>query len=109
MAAADVVVIPSVAEAFGLVVTEALYLGSPVVAAKTGGIPEIVQDQVDGLLVPPASPDALANAIIRLLQDELLLQRLSGAGRQKVIREFSFECMVRQYESLYEQLLGATN
>src|SRR3989442_6203271 len=53
MAAADLVVLPSVAEAFGLVLTESLYLGTPVVATRAGGIPEIVDDGVDGLLVPP--------------------------------------------------------
>ena len=56
MAAADLLVLPSLAEAFGLALTEAMYLGTPVVASRVGGIPEIVRDGVDGLLVPPGSP-----------------------------------------------------
>ena len=63
MAAADLVVLPSVAEAFGLVLTEALYLGTPVVATRVGGIPEIISDGIDGVLVPPANSEALAKTI----------------------------------------------
>ncbi len=105
MAAADVVVLASVAEAFGLVLTEALYLNKPVVATRAGGIPEIVQDGVDGLLVPPASPEALSDAIVELMQNPQLRHRLANAGREKVLGRFSFEQMIRQYEEVYEELL----
>src|SRR5262249_40268013 len=83
MAAADLVVLPSVAEAFGIVLTEALYLGTPVVASNVGGIPEIVTDGIDGVLVPPADSDALAGAIATLLQDPERRQRLGGARRRE--------------------------
>ena len=105
MAAADLVVLPSVAEAFGLVLAEALYLGTPVVASRVGGIPEIVDDGIDGVLVPPADSGALADAIVRLLNDGQERQRLAGAGREKVRGRFSFEQMARGYEQLYERLL----
>jgi glycosyltransferase involved in cell wall biosynthesis len=105
MAAADLVVLPSVAEAFGLVLAEALYLGTPVVASRVGGIPEIVDDGVDGVLVPPADSGALADAIVGLLTDGQERQRLAGAGREKVRGRFSFEQMARGYEQLYERLL----
>lgn len=105
MAAADLVVLPSVAEAFGLVLAEALYLGTPVVASRVGGIPEIVDDGIDGVLVPPADSGALADAIVRLLNDGQERQRLAGAGREKVRGRFSFEQMARGYERLYERLL----
>jgi glycosyltransferase involved in cell wall biosynthesis len=105
MAAADLVVLPSVAEAFGLVLAEALYLGTPVVASRVGGIPEIVDDGVDGVLVPPADSGALADAIVRLLTDGQERKRLAGAGREKVRGRFSFEQMTRSYEELYERLL----
>lgn len=105
MAAADLVVLASVAEAFGLVLTEALYLGTPIVATRVGGIPEIVTDRADGLLVPPASAEALAEAIARLVEDEPLRRRLAGAGHDKVVRTFAFERMVRRYESYYQGLL----
>lgn len=105
MAAADVITLASVAEAFGLVITEAMYLDKPVVATRVGGVPEIIEDGVDGLLVPPASAEALAGAIIRVLCDEALCRRLSGAGKDKVSQQFSFERMVRQYEEVYRELL----
>lgn len=106
MAAADLVVLPSVAEAFGLVLTEALYLGTPIVATRAGGIPEIVDDGVDGILVPPADSGALADAIEKLIRDPGRRQALVGKGRQKVRDRFSFTHMVRQYESVYSELIG---
>jgi glycosyltransferase involved in cell wall biosynthesis len=102
--AADLVVLPSVAEAFGLVLAEALYLGKAVVATRVGGIPEIVADGIDGVLVPPADPEGLAHAIARLLDDPAALRRLSGAGAERVKREFSFETMMRRYEEIYVRL-----
>ena len=109
MSAADIVVLPSVAEAFGLVLTEALYLGTPVVATRVGGIPEIIDDGVDGILVPPANPEALGGAILNLLEDEDLRKSMGGRGRDKVIDKFQFNTMVRAYEGVYEELLkGST-
>ena len=104
MAACDVLVLPSMAEAFGLVAAEALYLGVPVVASRVGGIPEIVDDGLDGLLVPPGDESELANALVRVLTDPELHRRLAGAGREKIAARFSFDAMVRQYESIYDAL-----
>jgi glycosyltransferase involved in cell wall biosynthesis len=104
MAVADLVVLPSVAEAFGLVVAEALYLGTPVVATRVGGIPEIVDDGLDGVLVPPADSAALAAAVSSLLRDPERRHRLAAAGRAKVVARFRFEDMVRAYERIYEEL-----
>jgi glycosyltransferase involved in cell wall biosynthesis len=104
MAACHVLVLPSRAEAFGLVAAEALYLGVPVVASRVGGIPEIVDDGLDGLLVPPGDEDALAGALVRVLTEAPLHRRLAGAGREKIVARFSFETMVRQYESIYDDL-----
>lgn len=104
ISAADVLVLPSLAEAFGLVAAEALYLGVPVVASRVGGIPEIVDDGVDGLLVPPGDANALSAALLRVLADESLCSRLRGAGREKVAARFSFETMVRRYEAEYDAL-----
>lgn len=108
MAAADLVVLPSVAEAFGLVLTEALYIGTPVVATRAGGIPEIVTEGVDGVLVPPADSHALAGAIVDLLTDEYLQKKMAGAGREKVLNRFRFEDMVRAYEAIYEGVASNT-
>jgi glycosyltransferase involved in cell wall biosynthesis len=105
MAAADLVVLPSVAEAFGIAVAEALYVGTPVVATTVGGIPEIVDDGVDGVLVPPAEDEALAEAIAELLTDPARRAEMAGAGRDKVTTQFSFETMVREYERIYDAAL----
>jgi glycosyltransferase involved in cell wall biosynthesis len=107
IAAADLLILPSLAEAFGLVLTEALYLGTPIVASGVGGIPEIVSDGVDGVLVPAADSSALADAIVRLLEDSAERDRLAGAGRDRVIKRFRFEEMVRSYEVIYTNAAGA--
>ena len=108
MTAADVVVLPSVAEAFGLVVAEAIYLGKPVVATRVGGIPEIVEDGVDGVLVPPADPRSLAAALAPLIDDADRRERIGGAGIARVRRQFSFETMIKDYEAIYEALASAS-
>ena len=104
--AADLVVLPSVAEAFGLVLTEAIYLGTPVVATRVGGIPEIVDDGVNGDLVAAADSASLANAIVDLLNDPKRRRQMAGSGREKVLRRFNFEDMVRRYEAIYEEALS---
>lgn len=103
MLASDLVVLPSVAEAFGYVLVEALYLGVPVVSTKVGGIPEIVDDGADGLLVPPADAPALESAVERLLVDSASRTRIAGAGRDKVVKRFSADAMMRGYEAVYER------
>lgn len=101
MAAADLVILPSAAEAFGLVLTEALYLGTPVVASRVGGIPEIVDDGEDGILVPAEDSTALADAIAGLLNDDDRRRSMAGRGREKVMNRFDFKGMVRSYEGVY--------
>ena len=106
MAAADLFVLPSVAEAFGLVLAEAIYLGTPVVATQVGGIPEIVEDGVDGVLVSPADEQALADTIADLLNDPVRRRQMSGVGGDKILSKFRFEDMVHSYEAIYRQLDG---
>lgn len=104
LAASDVVVLPSVAEGFGLVAAEAMALGCAVVATRVGGIPEVVEDGVSGILVPPASPDHLADAVLALLKDPDRRRDLGIAGRSRVEKYFRFATMMRRYEALYEDL-----
>lgn len=104
IAASDVLVLPSLSEAFGLVLAEALYLGVPVVASRVGGIPEIVDDGVDGLLVPPGDDAALARSLVQLFVDHEHRRRLGGAGREKIASRFGFREMVGAYERLYDEL-----
>jgi glycosyltransferase involved in cell wall biosynthesis len=88
--AADLCVVPSVwAEAFGLAVLEAMADGRAVVATRVGGIPEIVEDGVSGVLVPPGDADALAGAMRRLLDDPTLAARLGAAARVRARTQFA--------------------
>jgi len=102
-AALDVAVLPSYREAQGLTILEAMALSRPVVASNVGGIPEMVEDGVTGLLVPPHQPEPLAEAIVRLLRDHPLADTLARAGHDLVHRRFCVEAMVHAIEDLYEE------
>jgi glycosyltransferase involved in cell wall biosynthesis len=102
MASASVMIVPSRSEPFGLVAAEAEVFGRAIVASATGGLAEIVQDGVTGLLVPPDDAPALAAALRRLVSNPGLRRRLGTAARKHATREFSPEAMVRKYTSLYE-------
>ncbi len=99
----SLLVLPSLAESFGQVLTEAMSLGKPVVAAKTGGIPEVVADGETGILVPPRNPSTLAAAISRILMNPVWACAMGNAGRRRVDR-FSYDSMVRGYESVYTEI-----
>jgi glycosyltransferase involved in cell wall biosynthesis len=101
-AALDVAVLPSYREALGLTVLEAMALSRPVVASNVGGIPEMIDDGVTGLLVPPRDPEALAAAIVRLLRDHPLADTLARAGHDLVHERFCIELMVRAVEQIYD-------
>jgi len=104
--AADVVVIPSTwPEPFGLVALEAMRAGRVVVASAHGGILEIVEDEVSGLLVPPGDVAALSGAIGRVLDDPMLMARIGSAARDRARTAFSVERMVDQMEHEYLDLL----
>jgi glycosyltransferase involved in cell wall biosynthesis len=98
MNALDVLVFPSTMEGFGLVAVEAMAAGVPVVAARAAALPEVVEHEAEGLLVPPGDAGALAAAVERLVGDAGLRQRLGDAGRRRVERDFSDERMVDRYE-----------
>src|SRR4029077_21111951 len=90
-------------EALGLVVLEAMALSRPVVASNVGGIPEMVEHERSGLLVPPHDPEALADAIVRLLLDHPLADMLARAGHDLVHERFCLERMVQAVETLYDE------
>lgn len=107
MAACDLFVLPSVAESFGLVLAEALYLGKPVVATSVGGIPEIVDDGIDGCLVPPGDAQALSEIMEKYLHGIVRLPGIGEAAVAKVRARFDFQQMLRKYEAVYERVLDA--
>lgn len=101
---ARLTVLPSEYEAFGLVLLESLAAGTPVVASRVGGIPEFVEDGKAGLLVPPKSPAALAEAIGRLWSDRDLARRLGEYGRDHVVPRYSWDGLVDRLDSLYREV-----
>lgn len=105
MVASDVFVLASVAESFGLVLAEALYLGLPVVATRVGGIPEIVDDGIDGRLVTPEDPVALSKAMEASIRGGVRLPGQGAPAVRKVRERFDFERMLRAYEAVYERAL----
>ena len=105
MAAADVLVVPSINEGMGRVVLEAGAVGTPVVASDVGGIPEVLRDSVTGVLVPPESPESIARVLVALAGSPERLERMGIASRAHVIPAFGLERMVEQIEALYEEVL----
>ena len=105
LAVMDVLVLPSLYEGLPNAVLEAMAAGKPVIATRVGGTPEAVEDGVTGLLVPPRDPEALAEAIIALLQDQERAEAMGRAGRARVEKHFSVERMVQETEALYEELI----
>jgi L-malate glycosyltransferase len=105
MAAADVFVMPSVMEGLCTSILDALLLERPVVAARAGGMPEVVADGVTGFLVPPKDPEALAAAIVRALREPETAARLARAGRERVLREFTADAMVEGTLRVYRELV----
>ncbi|MEM2870080.1 MAG: glycogen synthase [Thermoplasmata archaeon] len=103
---ASVSVTPSLYEPFGLVVLEAMACGSPVVASRVGGIPEIVEDGRSGFLVPPGDSRALAEAVSRLLGDEELRERFARRARERVERRFTWDIAARKTLDIYRRLCG---
>jgi glycosyltransferase involved in cell wall biosynthesis len=102
-AALDVAVLPSYREAQGLSVLEAMALGRPVIASRVGGIPEMIEDGVSGLLVEPHDCDALAAGIVRLLTDHPLADMIAHRGHELVHDRFCIELMVHSISDLYDQ------
>ena len=101
MAKADVVVVPSRYEPFGIVCLEAWASGTPLVATNRGGPADFVTDGVDGLLVDPEDVEALAERIRRVLRDGGLADALAAAGRRRV-QDFSWSRVTDAYRSIYE-------
>ena len=91
-------VLPSVSEGFPQVILEAMACGLPVVASATGGIPEIVEDGVTGLLVPPRSPKSLAQSLAKILSDDQARIAMAKRAREKVEQSYSLEHVVRMTE-----------
>ena len=108
LASADVAVVPSREEGQGIAALEAMGAGAPVVASRTGGLPETVVDGETGFLVKPGDPAALADAVLRVLSDEALGARMGQAGRRRAESEFNLDLMLDSLAALYSRLAPST-
>jgi glycosyltransferase involved in cell wall biosynthesis len=105
LARASLSVLPSLTEGISLTLLEAMARGLPVVATRVGGNPEVVVDGETGILVPPASPEDMARAILRVYGDPGLGRRMGAAARRRVESYFDARRMVGRYEELYFETL----
>ena len=106
LAAADAFVLSSRWEGNPLSVMEAMAAGKPVIATTVGGVPELVQDRVSGVLVPPENVEALAEAMLKLAGDADLRRQLGQEAFRQAKERFDVSVMVQRYGTLYERLLG---
>ena len=107
-AAADIFVIPSQQDNLPNTAMEALAVGTPVVGYRVGGIPDMVQDGVNGLLAAPGDVAGLARAMALLLNDPVLWAACSGAARESVVRRYSPQVVTSAYRALYSECGGRT-
>jgi glycosyltransferase involved in cell wall biosynthesis len=103
----DVAVLPSNYEGSPLTILEYMAGAAPIVATAVGGVPELIEDGVHGLLVEPRDPDALAAAIRRLLEDRVLASRLGAAARERQYTNYDLDVVVGRLERLYTELYVA--
>jgi len=106
MKSSDVFVLPSEKEAFGLVLLEAMAAQLPIIASKVGGIPEIIENGVNGMLVLRHDEDKLANAVIKILNDPKLVEKFKTAGLKLLKKDFDAKIMAKKTEEIYDDVLG---
>jgi N-acetyl-alpha-D-glucosaminyl L-malate synthase BshA len=103
---ADLFLLPSETESFGLSALEAMACKVPVIATTAGGLPEVVVDGVNGYLRPIGDVAGMADAALRLLRDEGLRHAMAEAGREHAVTRFGQSAIVARYRALYERVTG---
>jgi glycogen(starch) synthase len=106
LGAADVALVPSRYEPFGLVALEAMAAGTPVVVSDTGGLRDIVSDGTTGLMVPPGEPAALAEAVASLLGDRARRDEMGRAGAARVGTRFGWDAVAAATGRVYDSAVG---
>ena len=102
--AADLGLITSDTESFCLTILEAMFFGCPSVATNVGGLPEVIEDGISGLLAPAGRSDAISSTVERLIQSPELRARLGQEAKQRAMKLFRAEAIVPQYEALYRRV-----
>ncbi len=102
---ADLFVLPSLQEGFGLAPAEAMLLERPTITTNVGGLTDLIENEISGLLVPPADALALTNSIERVLTDSNLSARLGREGRGRIVEQFGAPKIAAQWEEFYEEIL----
>jgi len=108
LSVADLFLLPSAQESFGLAALEAMACGVPVVASRVGGLPEVVEDGVSGYLRAPDDTEGMAQAALALLSDPVLHDQFATAGLDRVRRHFCAKRVVPQYEAYYQEITRST-
>lgn len=103
---ADLFLLPSQTESFGLSALEAMSCEVPVIASAAGGLPEVVEDGVTGFLRPPGDVEGMAEAALALLGDDDKRRAFGAAGRRRAVECFSQDTVVAQYRAIYERVAG---
>ncbi len=109
IAAFDIGAMCSKVETHGISILEMMAAGVPVVAPDVGGIPEVIENEINGVLFPQGNPDQLAESVICLLSDPKIAHRLGKAGQNRVYEKFSVERMVRSTEQIFQSCLETTS
>ena len=102
----DIMVVPSLVEPLGMVAMEGLAQKKPVISSNTGGLPEIIQDGITGLVVEPGLETALAEAILKLLHNPQYGKKLAQAGYEQTKTRFHINVMMRNFNAVYKELMG---
>jgi N-acetyl-alpha-D-glucosaminyl L-malate synthase BshA len=108
LSAADLFLLPSLQESFGLSALEAMACGVPVVASNVGGLPEVVSDGVTGCLHPPDRIDEMAASAVKLLSDQGLHARMAADAARLAVERFNADRIVPLYEAVYQRALDVT-
>ncbi|RPI05662.1 MAG: glycosyltransferase [Zetaproteobacteria bacterium] len=105
LAVADLLLLPSADEAFGLAALEGMSCGVPVVATSVGGVPEVLEDGKSGFLLPPGDIEGMARAALELLQHGERLAEFRAAARRRAVEHFDTTLVVPRYEAFYREVL----
>lgn len=107
LAQLDLFLLPSETESFGLAALEAMACGVPVIATRTGGLPEVIDHDVTGMLYPVGDYEAMGGAAISLLKDDERRRHMGDAARASAVERYSLDLIIPQYEELYWELVAA--